>query len=91
MQQLQQLIGEISQMKQQAKRMQRQLDTDYKDIHGEYIDCLVKWKVSADIVSELLKLKDVFKDRRHGQPRSGEVRQGPGQVSSRSSSTSDTH
>ncbi|GHJ86488.1 hypothetical protein NliqN6_2890 [Naganishia liquefaciens] len=41
---LQQLVGEISQMKQQAKRMQRQLDTDYKNIHSEYIDCLVKWK-----------------------------------------------
>lgn len=32
-------------MKEQAKRMQRQLDTDYKNIHGDYIDCLVKWKV----------------------------------------------
>ncbi|KAI5452761.1 DNA repair protein rad50 [Naganishia albida] len=41
---LQQMVGEISQMKEQAKRMQRQLETDYKNIHGEYIDCLVKWK-----------------------------------------------
>lgn len=40
------MVGEISQMKEQAKRMQRQLETDYKNIHGEYIDCLVKWKVS---------------------------------------------
>jgi hypothetical protein len=39
------MVGEISQMKEQAKRMQKQLDTDYKNIHGEYIDCLVKWKV----------------------------------------------
>lgn len=49
--QLQQLVGEISQMKEQAKRMQRQLDTDYKNIHGEYIDCLVKWKVSVYVVN----------------------------------------
>ncbi|KAJ9116892.1 hypothetical protein QFC22_004549 [Naganishia vaughanmartiniae] len=41
---LQQTVGEISQMKEQARRMQKQLDTDYKNIHGEYIDCLVKWK-----------------------------------------------
>ncbi|KAJ9113857.1 hypothetical protein QFC19_000050 [Naganishia cerealis] len=41
---LQQTVGEISQMKEQARRMQRQLDTDYKNVHGEYIDCLVKWK-----------------------------------------------
>jgi hypothetical protein len=34
-------------MKEQARRMQRQLDTDYKNIHGEYIDCLVKWKVGV--------------------------------------------
>ena len=79
-------------MKQQAKRMQRQLDTDYKNIHSEYIDCLVKWKVSAETVSEILILKNVnCKDRRHGQPRSGEVRQSSGQVSPGSSLPEDVH
>lgn len=48
------MVGEISQMKEQAKRMQRQLDTDYKNIHNEYIDCLVKWKVSVGHSSKSL-------------------------------------
>lgn len=62
-------------MKEQARRMQRQLDTDYKNIHGEYIDCLVKWKVSMRQMKVCIQSSPALPllDGRYGESRSGEV------------------
>jgi DNA repair protein RAD50 len=49
----QQLIGEISQMKESLRRMQKDLASEYKNIQEEYTECLVKFKTgqmaSADL------------------------------------------